>query len=200
VTPGLEALGALGRASAGLERRAFLRLAAVLATAGVLPSGCGGVPERWAPRAGSDLVVLSPRGYATFTAAASRLVGPTGGALVERRTVDVGRLLDGFLARAPAFVAPITQALVVLEFGVWPLVAKMRTFTALPGPAQDAVLSDLMRSRLGTKRQLFAGVRSLAMLAFYGAPESRVVSGYPGPFGSAAVPIGSAMIGPGDVW
>jgi hypothetical protein len=200
VTPALEAMGTLGRARAGLERRGFLRLAAALATAGILPSGCGGVPDRWARGARADLVVLSPRGYATFTAAASRLVGPTGGTLIAERTVDVGRFLDAFLARTPAFAAPITQALVVLEFGVWPLVAKVRTFTALAGPAQDAVLGDLMRSRLDLKRQLFAAVRSLAMLAFYSAPESRVVSGYPGPFGGAGVPIGSAMIGPQDVW
>lgn len=200
MTPALEAIGMLGRASDRLDRRAFLRLAGALAATGLLPSGCGGLPERWAPGPGTDLLVLSPRGYATFTAAASRLVGPTGGALIERRAVDVGRVIDAFLARTPAFAAPIAQALLVLEFGVWPLVAKVRTFTTLPAAAQDAVLDDLMRSRMDLKRQLFAGVRSLAMLAFYGAPESRVVSGYPGPFGSAAVPIGAAMIGPHDVW
>ncbi|HWP65399.1 MAG TPA: hypothetical protein VNO26_05750, partial [Candidatus Limnocylindria bacterium] len=159
-----------------------------------------GVPEQWAPPPGVPLAALSPRAYATFTAAAARIVGPTGGRAIAERTIDVGRFLDGFLARSPSFATPITQALAVLEFGVWPLLAKLRPFTALGGAAQDAVLDDLMRSRLDVKRQLFAGVRSLALLAFYGTPESRSVSGYPGPFGSAAVPIGLAMIGPDDVW
>jgi len=200
VTPTLEAVGTLARTGAALERRAFLRLAGALAAAGLLPSGCRGVPERWAPGPGTDLAVLSPRGYATCTAAASRLVGPEGAALIERRSVDVGRFVDAFLARTPTVAAPMAQALAVLEFGVWPLLRKGWPFTSLDGRAQDVVLDDLMRSRLEVKRQLFAGVRSLAMLAFYSAPESRAVSGYPGPFGSDAVPIGAAMIGPHDLW
>jgi hypothetical protein len=184
----------------GLERRTFLRLLGTLAAAGVLPSGCSGVPERWAVHGDVPLVVLSPRGYATFTAAAARLVGPQGGALIERRAIDVGRTADAVLARAPALAAPLGQALLALEFGVWPLVRKMRSFTSLAAEAQDAVLDDLMRSRLDLKRQIFGGIRSLAMLAFYGTKESREVSGYPGPFGSERVPIGAAMIGPTDVW
>ena len=200
MTPTLEAMGTLARAGAGLERRAFLKLAGSLAVAGLVPSGCGGVPDRWAPPDGVPLAVLSPRAYATFTAAAARLVGPTGGALIAERRVDAGRFADAFLARTPDLAAPLGQALVVLEFAVWPVLPKVRPFTALSEPAQDAVLDELMRSRLSLKRQIFAGVRSLAMLAFYSAPESRAVSGYPGPFGSAAVPIGAAMIGPDDPW
>jgi hypothetical protein len=200
MTPTLEAMGALARTGAALERRTFLRLLGSLAAVGMLPSGCGGVPEHWAPDPEAGLTVLTPRGYATFTAAAARLVGPTGGILIERRTVDVGRVADGILVRAPALAGPFAQALLVLEFGVWPLVPKVRRFTVLDGPEQDGVLDDLMRSRFDLKRQLFAGVRSLAMLTFYGAPASRTVSGYPGPFGSEAVPIGAAMIGPDGVW
>jgi hypothetical protein len=120
--------------------------------------------------------------------------------LIEQRTVDVGRTADGFLARAPTLAGPFSQALLVLEFGVWPLVPKGHRFTGLDGRAQDGVLDDLMRSRFDLKRQIFAGVRSLAMLAFYGSPASRAVSGYPGPFGSEQVPIGAAMIGADGVW
>ena len=118
--------------------------------------------------------------------------------MIERRSVDVAAAADALLARAPALAGPMGQALAVLEFGVWPLVAKVRPFTALAGDAQDAVLEQLMRSRLALKRQLFAGVRSLALLAFYTQPQSRAVSGYPGPFGSERVPIGAAMVGATD--
>lgn len=200
MTPALEAMGVLARAGAALERRTFLRVLGSLAAASVLPSGCGGVPERWTPEAGTPLAVLTPRGYATFTAAAARLVGPTGGVLIEQRTIDVGRTADGFLVRAPTLAGPFAQALLALEFGLWPLVPKVRPFTALDGATQDRVLDDLMRSRFDLKRQVFAGVRSLAMLAFYGSPASRAVSGYPGPFGSERVPIGAAMIGADGVW
>lgn len=195
MTPALEAMGTLAVRGAALERRAFLRLAGSLAAAGLVPSGCTGVPEALAPPPATPLAVLTPRAYATFTAAAMRLVGPTGGALIAERTVDVGRTADVLLARTPALAGPLAQALAVLEFGVWPLVAKVRPFTALDGAGQDAVLDDLVRSRLDLKRQLVGGVRSLALLAFYGDPASRVVSGYPGPFGSEAVPIGAAMVG-----
>ena len=200
MTPPVDTTASLARAGAMLERRAFLRLAGTLAAAGFVPAGCAGVPERWRLPADASLAVLSPRGYATFTAAAARVVGPTGAALIERRAVDVGQEADRLLARAPALASPLAQALAVLEFGVWPLVRKLRPFTALDGPAQDGVLDDLMRSRLELKRQLFGAVRGLALLAFYGTPASRAVSGYPGPFGSERVSIGDAMIGDGDVW
>jgi hypothetical protein len=156
------------------------------------------VPERWQPGPDVRLRVLSPRAYATFAAAAARIVGPSGAVMIERRTVDVAAAADALLARAPALAGPMAQALAVLEFGVWPLVAKVRPFTRLDARAQDAVLDDLVRSRLALKRQLFAGVRSLALLTFYTQPQSRAVSGYPGPYGSERVPIGAAMVGATD--
>ena len=186
----------IGRAAAGLERRVVLRLLGAAAAAGLLPSGCGGAPRALEPPPGPPLLVLTPRGYATFTAAAARLVGPTGAGLIAERTLDVGRAADRLLARSPALGAPLGQALLALEFGIRPLVAKWRPFTALEGTAQDAVLGDLMTSRWEVKRQLFAGVRALALLAFYGSPASRIVSGYPGPFGSERTPIGAAMTRP----
>jgi hypothetical protein len=137
--------------------------------------------------------VLGPRTYAVFTAATARVVGPPGAVLVADRRVDVGRVADGWLARTPALATPLVQALWVLELGIPPLVDKLRPFTALTATAQDQVLQGLMTSRFALKRQLFSGVRSLAMLAFYSTPESRVLTGYPGPFGSDTVTIADAM-------
>ena len=50
-----------------------------------------------------------------------------------------------------------------------------------------------MTSSLDTKRALFRGVRSLAMLTFYGAPATRGLTRFPGPFGSDSVTIADAM-------
>jgi len=176
-----------------LGRRPVLRLVGVVAAAGLLPTGCTGTPAELAPPATATLAVLTPRTYATFTAAASRMVGPRGAALITDRTVDVGSLADAWLGRTPAVAGPLAKALLLLEFGVWPIVEKARPFTALAPAAQDAVLAECMRSRIETKRAVFRGIRSLAMLTFYGSVATRPLTGFPGPFGSATVTIADAM-------
>jgi hypothetical protein len=159
----------------------------------VLPSGCAGVPPELLPPASATITVLTPRTYAVFTAAAARIVGPRGAALVADRTVDVGSLADVWLGRTPAVAGPLARALLLLEFGVWPLLGKARAFTALPGDARDRVLAECMTSRLETKRAVFRGIRALVMLTFYGAPATRPLTGFPGPFGTGSVTIADAM-------
>jgi hypothetical protein len=183
----------LARAARTLDRRTFLRLAGLAAASGVLPAGCAGVPDPYTPSPGTPLVVLSPRAYATLTAAAMRIVGAEGAALIRRRVVDVGRTADDLLARNPRLALPLGRALVVLEFGIWPVCAKLRPFTSLDGPAQDAVLADLAGSGIALKRALFGGVRSIALTTFYGAAASAALTGYPGPFGLDAVTIADGM-------
>ena len=184
---------ALARSAAALDRRSFLRLLAAAGAVGLLPAGCRGVPPSLLPRDTNALTVLSPRGYATFTAAAARIVGPDGAALIAARTIDVGAGADAWLARTPELAGPITQALLALEYGVWPLVDKLAPFTTLDEHSQDRVLARLMSSRFDLKQALFQGVRSLALLTFYSAPASRALTGYPGPFGNARISIASAM-------
>lgn len=77
----------------------------------------------------------------------------------------------------PALAPQLARGLALLEFGVWPLVAKLRPFSTLAGAAQDAVLADLMNSRLDLKRDLFRGLRSLALLVFYAHPASQSLTG-----------------------
>lgn len=168
-------------AFARLDRRGFLRLAGLALGAGVLPSGCGGVPSELAPAPDVALARLSPRSYATFRAAAMRLVGPSGAEAIRAGRIDPARAADQWAARVPALAGPLLQGLEVLEWGVAPLVAKWRPFTALDGAAQDRVLEDLMRSRLGVKRDLFRGLRSLALLTYYSDAASRAALGHPGP-------------------
>ena len=185
----------LAHAAATLDRRAFLRLVAVATAAGLLPSGCGKVPAALAPSPDRTLAVLSPRAYATFTAVALRVIGPAGAELILARTIDVGATADAWLARTPGLATPITQALGVLEFGVWPLVSKVRPYTTLDVDAQDRVLDDLMRARLDLKGAIFQGLRALSLLSFYSAPASRALTGDPGPFGNERIPIAAGMLG-----
>lgn len=170
-----------------LDRRGFLRLAGIAAAAGVFPTGCGGLPEALAPPAGLRLGVLSPRGYATFRAVAMRLVGPRGVEAIRTGRSDPARAADQWALRVPALAGPLAQGLWVLEWGVAPLVPKWRPFTALDGVAQDRVLEDLMRSRLDLKRDLFKGLRSLALLTFYSDPANRPALGHPGPLDAAGI-------------
>ena len=172
---------------AALDRRAFLRLAGAVAATGLVPTGCGGVPAQLAPPPDLVLGVLSPRAYATFQSFAMRCVGPRGAEAIQARRIDPARAADLWVARLPAVAGPLVQGLWLLEWGVAPLVAKWRPFTALDGAGQDRVLEDLMRSRLDWKRDLFKGLKSLAMLVTYAAPESRALDGYPGPFDAAGI-------------
>ena len=183
----------LQRAAAALDRRAFLKAAGAVAAAGLLPAGCGGVPDLLAPPPDLRLAALSRRAYATVNSVGARIVGPQGAALIERRTVDVGALADQLLARNPVLAGLLSQGLAVLEFGVWPLVAKFRPFTSLSAEAQDRVLADLAGSHFETKRELFGAVRALVFSTFYGAPATRLLSGYPGPFGFGRVTIADGL-------
>jgi hypothetical protein len=162
-----------------LDRRGFLRAAGIVVAAGVLPAGCGGVDPALAPPPGLALRFLTPRTYAVFTAAAARIVGPAGAERIAARRLDPGAGAEAFLASAPELAPTLERALLVLEFGVPPLLAKLRPFTALAADAQIAILRELQDSRLALKRLLFGGVRSLALLACYGDPVSREWIDYP---------------------
>jgi len=187
-------------AAVALGRRDVLRLAMVASAGGLLPVGCGGLPPELAPRGDDPLVVLTPRTHAVLTAATMRIVGPTGAALVRSGAVDPGRTADRWLAGTPAVASTMQAALWALEIGVPPIVWKLRPFTRLGPGAQDAVLGDMMRSSWDLPRRIFGGVRALGLLAFYGSPESREVTGYPGPFGDDDVSIGDAMAAPDAEW
>ena len=177
---------------AALDRRAFLRLAGLAAAAGLLPSGCSDSAPGLAPPVGLSLRFLTPRTYAVFTAAAARVVGPAGAQRIRERRLEPGARAEAFLASAPTLAPTLRQALLVLEFGVPPLLAKLRPFTALGAEAQDAILQELMSSRFATKRLLFGGVRSLALLACYGDPISREWIDYPAGHAHTAADIQAA--------
>lgn len=181
----------LYRSLRGLDRRGFLRAMGVAAAAGLLPLGCGGVPDALRPN--RPLKVLGPRAYATLRAAAERIVGPPGDARIRRGRIDPAAFADDFLVGAPALAGPLEQALLALEFGVFPLLGKWRPFTALAADDRDAILRELAGSRLELKRALFRGVKSVSLLGFYASPESHDLMAYPMVSGQPAVRIEEAM-------
>jgi hypothetical protein len=183
----------LERALGALDRRAFLRGLGAAAALGVLPSGCADVPAALRPPPDLVLHTLTPRSYAVLRAASRSIVGPRGAALIDAGGVDPARDADAFLAASPALAAPLGPALLALEFGAWPFLAKLRPFTALGDPARDAILAECMHSRLALKRQLFGGVRAVALLAFYSAPGARALARLPGAPGVPSVSIEEAM-------
>jgi len=179
------------RELAALDRRGFLRALGVAAAAGLLPAACGGAPA--GTPAPDGLRFLTPRGYAVLNAAAARLAGPPAAELLARGAVDPARHAERFLAGAPALAAPLGQALLALELGIWPMLGKLRPFTALAPAEQDAILAELAGSRFATKRRIFGGVRSVALLGFYAAPEAHATIGYPVGAATPAARIADAM-------
>jgi hypothetical protein len=162
-----------------LDRRAFLRGAAALVAA-LAPAGCGGAPEAWRPPPGLVLRHLSPRAYAVLRAAAERLVGGAGGERLRAGAVDPAPAVEELLAGSPELARPLGRALWALELGLPPLVWKLRPFTSLSGPERDRVLGDLAGSRLALGRALFAGVRSVSLLGYYGSDACQPVTRLPG--------------------
>lgn len=192
MTAPLEA--ALHDAGLALSRRTLLKLGGVALVTGIVPAGCASGQSAWlTPPTDARLAVLSPRAFATFTAACARIAGPTTADAIERGALVPGVVADAWLARTPALGDPLGAALTLLEFAPFPLLPKWRPFTALAAEAQDAVLLDLRDSRLATKRAVFGGVRALSLLAVYLSPGPRAAIGFPGPFGTETISIGDAM-------
>jgi hypothetical protein len=157
------------------DRRGFLVRAGLAVAATCLPAGCTDAPPGAGPPAGVSLEFLSPRGYAVLNAAAERIAGPIGAPLVRERRIDPAATAEQFLAGAPDLARVLGHALLALEFATWPLVSKLRPFTALDASARDTVLAELMRSQLQIGRAVFGGVRSVAVLGLYaGLAEARL--------------------------
>jgi hypothetical protein len=184
----------LARAIAPLSRRSFLTLAGAAAAAGLLPSGCSAERPAWQrPPDGVALRNLSERQYAALAAAIARFVGGEGAVWIAEGRVAPAATADAWLGTQPALAGPLAQGLLVLELGVWPVVAKLRPFTSLAAGAQDEVLDDLAASEWPLKRALWRGLRTIAYLTFYADPAVRPLIHHPGPFGRGAVAIADAM-------
>jgi hypothetical protein len=178
------------------DARALDRAAGLAIGAGLLPVGCRGIGAEFAPRADVTLARFSERGYATFQAAALCIIGPIGAEMIRARRVDPARAADAWAARVPTLAGPLLQGLWLIEWGVFPLVAKWRPLTALDGAGQDRVLEDLMRSRLAWKRDLCRGMRSLALLGFYSDESARASVGQPAALDAGGISVAMSELPP----
>jgi hypothetical protein len=185
---------ALGHDLLPLTRRRFLALVGAGAAAGLLPAGCAPARPAWLrPPPGVALQHLDERSYATLAAATARLVGEPGASWMAEGRLAPAATADAWLSAMPGVAVQLGRGLLLLEFGTWPLLRKLRPFTALPAERQDAVLADLADAGLGLKRELFRGLRSVAFLTFYSDPAVRAAIGHPGAFGRGRVAIADAM-------
>src|SRR5690606_2934464 len=108
--------------------------------------------------------------------------GPRAAAAIAAGALDPAGAADAWVARRTSLRDALEQGLALLEWGVWPLLPKVRPFTSLDPAGQDRVVADLQRSRVDLKRDLYKGLKSLASLGVYAAPAARPLVGFPGPF------------------
>ncbi len=153
-------------AIAELDRRGFLRLGAAAAAAGLLPLGC----------------LAPPRRERVVEALVRRIAGPAAASAIDAGRLDPAAALAPWLAGLGSLADTLEMGLAALEWGVWPLLPKLRPFSALDGGAQDELLASLRDSRFNPRRQIFVAAKLVACVAWYSGPESDPLVGYPGPF------------------
>ena len=171
-----QALAAL----AALDRRAFLRLAGLAAAAGVLPTGCGDVRRPARSTAGSP-AALSHAAHLRRLHGRGRAHRRTRRRAADRGAAPRSRCARRGLPRERPERSrpPCARRCSCSSSACRRCSRSCAPSRALAGEAQDAILRELMASRFATKRLLFGGVRSLALLACYGDAASREWIDYP---------------------
>jgi hypothetical protein len=86
-----------------------------------------------------------------------------------------------YMATLSRWLLPL--GLLFFELGTWLFFFSWRPFSRLPLARQRLYARSWMHSRLAMRRQLFLGLRSLALIGYYDQPEVYRDLGYdPGPF------------------
>lgn len=174
-------------APANLDRRRFVRRGlvggALLAAAGTLPFAFRATRLR-APR--GPLRLLTPGEYAVLAAAVGRIVPGDGAGpkWPSAEALDCAGKIDALMARVhPDVGNDFRRLLRLLEssaFGALQAGAP-RPFTQSAPAEQDARLQGWRTSRLALLRSGYQAVKRLADAAYYAAPETFALVGYPGP-------------------
>jgi len=166
-----------------VSRRAFLsgglRAAGALALLPGLSLACGAAD---AARAPAGLRVLTPAQWTVLDAVADAIVPPGGAFELGARGVDLATRIDGFLAsESRALLAGLGSALLLVE-RVSPLLAgRLTPFSQQDEAGRTACLEALGASRVSTLREVFGGMKTLCLFAFYAADASWPALGYDGP-------------------
>lgn len=104
-------------------------------------------------------------------------VVPEAAALDEQAWGDAERLVETALGMRPANLQ--WRVLLFLRFIEWlPLVRNGRRFTSLDAARRAQFLSSLQDHRVQLIRLGFWGVRTLALMGYYGRPEAAKAIGY----------------------
>jgi hypothetical protein len=162
-----------------VSRRRFLEWSLGLGSL-VLMGGAGGLLalRGRAPRI-AGLRCLTAHEYRTVTALAE--------GLFPSRDVDLGRMLDAFLADEPPWNRrDMKRALVLLEFGPLLFDQRLTTLGRLPPEERAAHFERWGTSGSGLRRQVAAVFRKLFALGFYDRPEAWREVGYEGPLAHPA--------------
>jgi hypothetical protein len=172
-----ERSAALGRLRVDLTRRQLLRTGfggvLVLAFGAVLPTGC----TRYSP-VSRPLKFLTRKEFAVITRAAVCILG-----LPDAPRNEIGYFIDGLLEELPPTLQRQARLMLrVVEHGTHLFDLKVKRFTRLTRPEQDAYLRGWMGSSLGARRVIFRALKTLAALGYYGQPQAWGAIGYDGPW------------------
>jgi len=165
-------------------RRRFLRVGlvggAALAVGGVLAWHTRGyeVPAETA----RALRALGPKEFLVVRALAARIVRPDAPDMPSPDDVGVAAFVDGLVARLDAANrSDLLRLLHIVEHVMPPASGYASRFTQLPGPAQDAVLTSMMTSRVPLLRGAFEALKSLCVMGYFRDARSWAGIGYDGP-------------------
>lgn len=165
-----------------MNRRHLLLGGAALATVGVGALGLQLQPSVLrAPR--RPLRSFTPATFSVFAAIADR-ANPAVDGFPSAWDLEVPEDTDEYLATVhPATVAELNLGLQLVESGLVGLLldGRRRTFTALSGEAQDAVLHAWRTSALAPRKTAYTGLVKLAHSVYWGHVEMWPLIGYPGP-------------------
>jgi hypothetical protein len=165
-------------------RRRFLRAGVVggaaLAVGGVLAWHTRGyeVP----PETARTLRALGPKEFLVVQALAARIVRPDAPDMPTPDEVGVAAFVDGLVARLDAANrSDLLRLLHVVEHALPLASGHASRFTQLAGPAQDAVLTAMMTSRVPLLRGAFEALKSLCVMGYFRDARSWAGIGYDGP-------------------
>ncbi len=153
---------------------------AALAVGGVLAWHTRGyeVP----PDTARTLRALGPKEFLVVQALAARIVRPDAPDMPTPDEVGVATFVDGLIARLDAANrADLLRLLHVVEHALPLASGHASRFTQLPGPAQDAVLTAMMTSRVPLLRGAFEALKSLCVMGYFRDARSWAGIGYDGP-------------------